>query len=91
MKNTTCIWKGCHKTIQVDNHIEKTTPFTVCGWCDLHHEAYRIYRNLELKFMKRNRIDYMTSTDFKKHKKALNQLNELAVIRAKTTLEEKSL
>jgi hypothetical protein len=89
-----CCWKNCKNLTQVDTTLEnssigKTWGLSVLGHCELHKLASRIYHDLERKFMKKHNITYMTSLQYNKHKKALDDLRKLAEHKAKTTLEEK--
>ena len=79
----TCYWKGCKTKIEVDTHLEHNSLFVVVGWCQLHQKAYRIYHDLERKYMQKNRISYMTEKEYNKHKKALQGLHELSEHRAR--------
>ena len=79
----TCHWEGCKNKIELDTSLEKHTMFIVVGWCPIHHEAFRIYTDLEKKFAREHHFDWpIGSLSYKKHKKALNQLHELAGHRA---------
>jgi hypothetical protein len=80
-----CIWQGCKTRIDLDVSIEsRQSLFVVAGWCELHKKAYSIYREMEEKYCKEHYIENpIGSLSYKKHKKALHQLFELAEYRAK--------
>jgi len=84
METQTCFWDNCKTKIKVDTSIEdRQSFFSVVGWCSVHQEAYNIYHNLEKAYAKKHKIDWpIGSLSYKKHKKALDQLYELAGHRA---------
>lgn len=85
----TCNWDGCTTKIQVDTSIEdRQSFFTVVGWCEVHHEAFRIYTDMEKKFCKKRKIDWpIGSLSYKKHKKDLNKIHKMAGKQAELELQ----
>ena len=45
MTKSTCIWRGCKETIELDTSFEDSTAgqrlgISVAGWCNFHSKVY---------------------------------------------------
>lgn len=83
MVKQTCYWKGCKEIIEVEQ-LSNNSLFVTVGWCSIHKDAFHRYYKMEKSYCKRNRLCFpVTSKTYQQHKKAFNQLHDLAEKQAK--------
>ena len=84
MTKSTCIWKGCKETIELDTSFEdsatgKNLGITVAGWCDFHSKVYAKQTELFDKLDKKKHHSDTANYLYKNDRKAYNKIQREAI------------
>ena len=84
MTKSTCIWRGCKETIELDTSFEESNPgqrlgISVAGWCDFHSKVYAKQTELFDKLDKKKHHSDTANYLYKNDRKAYNKIQREAI------------
>lgn len=92
MSKSTCIWRGCKETIELDTSFEDSNAgqrlgISVAGWCDFHSKVYakqtELFDNLDNSMHHSDIANFLYKSDRKAYNKI--QREAIKLVKAETS------
>lgn len=93
MTESTCIWKGCKETIELDTSFEESGPgqnlgVEVVGWCNFHSKVYAKQTELFDKLAKDKHHSDIANELYKNDRKQYNKIQREAIALVKMEMQK---